>query len=63
MTNQTALEVLRAHEFKATQIIDSLKTFELLDADKINWGHAGSMAEVVRLLEEAQKIMNQIKIK
>lgn len=63
MSSQTALEALRSQEYKATQIVDRLYSAELLDADKINWGHVGSMTEVVRLLEEAEIIMNQIKTK
>ena len=63
MTNQTALEALRNQEYKATQIIDQLYSAELLNPNKINWGHVGSMTEVVRLLEEAERIMNQIKTK
>ena len=61
MTNQTALDALRTHESNATQIIDRLYATELLDADKIDWSHVGSMAEVVRLLTEAERIINQIK--
>ena len=61
MTKLTALEALRAHENSTTQIIDRLYATELLNADKINWGHVGSMAEVVKLLTEAERIMNEIK--